>query len=88
MITVMSLSTFNFHHKLLSPYLVQAKHKIKKAEKSLQKVLANQEPANLPSDLETLTDEERFLFRKIGLSMKPYLLLGNSYFILCCWLSF
>lgn len=57
--------------------LAFAKHKIKKAEKSLQKVLANQEPANLPSDLETLTDEERFLFRKIGLSMKPYLLLGR-----------
>lgn len=57
--------------------LAFAKHKIEKAEKSLQKVLANQEPANLPSDLETLTDEERLLFRKIGLSMKPYLLLGR-----------
>lgn len=36
------------------------------------------EPAELPTDLETITDEERFLFRKIGLSMKPYLLLGNG----------
>lgn len=35
-----------------------------------------QEPADLPTDLETITDEERLLFRKIGLSMKPYLLLG------------
>ena len=34
------------------------------------------EPAQLPTDLETISDEERFLFRKIGLSMKPYLLLG------------
>ena len=34
------------------------------------------EPAELPTDLETISDEERFLFRKIGLSMKPYLLLG------------
>jgi hypothetical protein len=39
------------------------------------------EPADLPSDLETITDQERFLFRKMGLSMKPYLLLGkNSHF--------
>ncbi|XP_073149156.1 CRM-domain containing factor CFM3A, chloroplastic/mitochondrial [Henckelia pumila] len=57
--------------------LAFAKHKMKKAEKSLQKVLGNQEPANLPTDLETLTDEERFLFRKMGLSMKRYLVLGR-----------
>lgn len=41
-------------------------------------MLQNQEPESLPTDLETLTDEERFLFRRIGLSMKPYLLLGNT----------
>ncbi|KAI3443625.1 hypothetical protein Pfo_000290 [Paulownia fortunei] len=57
--------------------LALAKGKIRKAEKTLQKVLENQEPENLPTDLETLTDEERFLFRRIGLSMKPYLLLGR-----------
>lgn len=45
-------------------------------------MLENQEPENLPTDLETLTDEERFLFRRIGLSMKPYLLLGKTC-ILC-----
>lgn len=39
------------------------------------------EPADLPTDLETITDEERFLFRRMGLSMKPFLLLGtNSHF--------
>lgn len=37
------------------------------------------EPSDLPDDLETLTDEDRFLFRKIGLSMKPFLLLGKNY---------
>lgn len=37
------------------------------------------EPAELPIDLETLSDEERFLFRKIGLSMKPFLLLGMDH---------
>lgn len=50
---------------------------MKRAEKALRKVLDYLEPASLPDDLETLSDEERFLFRKIGLSMKPFLHLGN-----------
>lgn len=37
------------------------------------------EPEDLPTDLETITDEERLVFRKMGLSMKPYLLVGK-----CC----
>ncbi|KAL2480154.1 CRS1/YhbY (CRM) domain-containing protein [Abeliophyllum distichum] len=57
--------------------LALAKGKIKKAEKVLLRLQNNLEPAELPTDLETLSDEERFLFRKIGLSMKPYLLLGR-----------
>ncbi|KAJ7979345.1 Chloroplastic group IIA intron splicing facilitator CRS1 [Quillaja saponaria] len=61
----------------LEKKLVLAKGKFKKAEKALEKVQGTLEPADLPSDLETITDEERFLFRKIGLSMKPYLLLGR-----------
>ena len=36
------------------------------------------EQEDLPTDLENLSDEERILFRKIGLSMKPYLLLGKN----------
>ncbi|KAE8705890.1 cytokinin dehydrogenase 3 [Hibiscus syriacus] len=45
----------------------------------LEKKLAQEhlDPADLPTDLETLSEEERMLFRKIGLSMKPYLLLGK-----------
>ncbi|KAF3439614.1 hypothetical protein FNV43_RR17892 [Rhamnella rubrinervis] len=54
-----------------------AKGKLKKAERALAQVQDNLEPTELPNDLETLSDEERFLFRKIGLSMKPYLLLGR-----------
>lgn len=50
---------------------------MKKAERALQKLQKNLEPAELPTDLETLTSEERFLFRKMGLSMKPFLVLGN-----------
>lgn len=54
---------------------------MRKANKALAKVQKHLEPADLPTDLETLSDEERILFRKIGLSMKPYLLLGkNEYF--------
>lgn len=64
---------------------MQATGKMRKSEKALQKVLQNQEPENTPTDLETLTDEERFLFRRIALSMKPYLLLGRTckLFIFC-----
>ncbi|KAH6779089.1 hypothetical protein C2S52_010326 [Perilla frutescens var. hirtella] len=57
--------------------LAFAKEKMRKADKNLQKVLKNKEPEELPTDLETLTDEERFLFRRIGLSMKPFLVLGR-----------
>lgn len=55
----------------------QAKSKIGLAERALRRLHEDREPMDLPTDLETLTDEERFLFRKIGLSMKPYLLLGR-----------
>lgn len=61
---------------------MQAKGKITKAEKALWKVQENLKPSELPTDLETLNDEERFLLRKMGLSMKPYLLLGNNCFSL------
>ncbi|XP_027330398.1 CRM-domain containing factor CFM3, chloroplastic/mitochondrial isoform X2 [Abrus precatorius] len=57
--------------------LALAKAKFKKAEKALAKVQRDLDPADIPTDLETLTDEERFLFRKIGLSMKPYFFLGR-----------
>ncbi|XP_065848866.1 CRM-domain containing factor CFM3, chloroplastic/mitochondrial [Euphorbia lathyris] len=57
--------------------LALAKGKMTKAEKGLAKVQQHMEPSGLPSDLETISNEERFLFRKIGLSMKPYLLLGR-----------
>ncbi|KAG9140956.1 hypothetical protein Leryth_010465, partial [Lithospermum erythrorhizon] len=56
---------------------VQAKEKIQKAEKAILKVQKNKKSAELPTDLETLSNEERFLFRKMGLSMKPFLPLGR-----------
>lgn len=35
-------------------------------------------PSQRAADPECLTDEERFMFRKLGLRMKAFLLLGNS----------
>lgn len=61
----------------LKKKLALAKGKVTKAEKIIAKLQGKKEPAELPTDLETITDEERLLFRKIGLSMKPYLLLGR-----------
>lgn len=63
--------------KFLENKLAIAKGKITKAEKALLKLQENFEPAEQPTDLETINDEERFLFRKMGLSMKPYLFLGR-----------
>ncbi|KAJ9167961.1 hypothetical protein P3X46_019548 [Hevea brasiliensis] len=63
--------------KHLQNKLALAKMKLKKADKALAKVQEHLEPAGPPTDLETINDEERFLFRKIGLSMKPYILLGR-----------
>ncbi|GMI97805.1 hypothetical protein like AT4G29750 [Hibiscus trionum] len=61
----------------LEKKLDHAKGRLRKAYKALAKVQEHLDPADLPTDLETLSDEERMLFRKIGLSMKPYLLLGK-----------
>ncbi|XP_057417846.1 CRM-domain containing factor CFM3A, chloroplastic/mitochondrial [Lotus japonicus] len=57
--------------------LAMTKGKYRKADKDLAKLQGDLDPADLPSDLETLTNEERFLYRKMGLSMKPYLVLGR-----------
>ncbi|MCD7459986.1 hypothetical protein HAX54_042521 [Datura stramonium] len=68
-------------HASLVTYLEQklaiAKGKVKKAENMLHKLQENREPSELPTDLEILSAEERFLFRKMGLSMRPFLLLGR-----------
>lgn len=63
--------------KYLQNKLNLAKMKLHKAEKALAKVQEYLQPSAIPSDQEMITDEERFLFRKMGLSMKPFLLLGR-----------
>ncbi|KAJ1379536.1 YhbY-like superfamily, partial [Sesbania bispinosa] len=55
-------------HKLS---LAQAKKL--RAEKLLAKIEASMVPAGPDYDQETITDEERVVFRRIGLRMKPYL---------------
>ena len=57
---------------------LQAKTKVAKAERALAKVQEFLSPAELPTDLETVTDEERFLFRRIGLKMRAFLMLGTT----------
>ncbi|KAK1418831.1 hypothetical protein QVD17_27978 [Tagetes erecta] len=54
-----------------------ADRKLMKAEKALSKVEAFLNPADRQADPESITDEERFMFRKLGLRMKAFLLLGR-----------
>lgn len=55
----------------------QAQKKKLKAEKLLAKIEASMVPAGPDYDQETITDEERVMFRRVGLRMKPYLPLGG-----------
>lgn len=55
----------------------QAQAKNAKAEKELAKIRESWLPVGPPDDQETITDEERVMFRRVGLKMKPYLPLGE-----------
>ncbi|KAK3009176.1 hypothetical protein RJ639_013516 [Escallonia herrerae] len=61
----------------LEKKLAFADRKLMKAERTLSKVEAFLSPADRPTDPESITDEERFMFRKLGLRMKAFLLLGR-----------
>ncbi|KZV48209.1 hypothetical protein F511_10795 [Dorcoceras hygrometricum] len=54
-----------------------AERKLTKAERAVYKVEESLNPADSPQDPESLSDEERFMFRKLGLRMKAFLLLGR-----------
>jgi hypothetical protein len=45
----------------------------------LGKVESGLKPTEDTKPPETITDEERFMFRKLGLRMKAFLLLGKIY---------
>ena len=49
-----------------------------KAEQALSKVEAFLKPSDREPDPESITDEERFMFRKLGFKMKAFLLLGKA----------
>jgi hypothetical protein len=54
----------------------KAERKMEGAQKALAKVEENLKPRMPSEEPETITDEERYMFRKLGLKMKAYLLLG------------
>ena len=59
---------------------VQAQAKKHRAERLLSKIEASMVPAGPDYDQETITDEERAMLHRVGLTMKPYLLLGVLFF--------
>lgn len=57
--------------------LAIARLKKQKAEKDLAKLEVSLAPVEQPADQEAITNEEKFVFRKLGLRMKAFLLLGR-----------
>lgn len=57
----------------------KAQAKMLRAERLLAKIEASMVPAKPSDDMETITDEERFMFRRVGLRMKAYLPLGTAF---------
>lgn len=55
----------------------QAQAKMSRAERLLAKIEASMVPVDPSDDQEIITDEERSVFRRIGLQMKSYLPLGE-----------
>ncbi|MCH82275.1 chloroplastic group IIA intron splicing facilitator CRS1 chloroplastic-like [Trifolium medium] len=55
----------------------EAERKIMRAERALTKVEVSLKPSENRADPESITDEERFMFRKLGLRMKAFLLMGR-----------
>ncbi|KAF8388177.1 hypothetical protein HHK36_026843 [Tetracentron sinense] len=54
-----------------------AERKLMKAERALAKVEEFLKPLASTADPDSISDEERFMFRKLGLKMKAFLLLGR-----------
>ncbi|KAM0936644.1 putative RNA-binding, CRM domain, CRM-domain containing factor CFM3, YhbY-like superfamily [Dioscorea sansibarensis] len=63
--------------KKIERKLSLAEEKLMKAEKALAKVEEFLKPLERTSEPESITDEERFMFRKLGMRMKAFLLLGR-----------
>ncbi|XP_028762399.1 CRM-domain containing factor CFM3A, chloroplastic/mitochondrial [Neltuma alba] len=63
--------------KRLERKLAFAERKVMRAERALAKVEESLKPSEHQPDPQSITDEERFMFRKLGLRMKAFLLLGR-----------
>ncbi|KDP40278.1 hypothetical protein JCGZ_02276 [Jatropha curcas] len=61
----------------LESKLAFAERRLIRAERTLSKVEESLKPAERQVDPESITEEERFMFRKLGLRMKAFLLLGR-----------
>ena len=57
--------------------LFQALKKKARAESELTKVNALLQPSAAPEDVETITEEEKYMFRRLGQRMKAYLEMGT-----------
>ncbi|CAA7028121.1 unnamed protein product [Microthlaspi erraticum] len=57
--------------------LAFAEKRLLKAERALAKVEESLKPSEARTDVEGITEEERFMFQKLGLKMKAFLLLGR-----------
>lgn len=62
---------------LISSSNTQAQAKIHRAERLLSRIEASMILASPSDDQEMITDEERSVFRRIGLRLKSYLPLGK-----------
>lgn len=62
--------------KRIEHKLALAQAKKLRAERLLSKIEVSMIPVGPSDDQETITDEERFMFRRVGLRMKAYLPLG------------
>ena len=60
---------------------MQTLKKKEKAEKLLESLAKDESLQEQEIDKEGITEEERYMLRRIGLKMKPFLLLGD--FIIC-----
>lgn len=59
----------------------QALEKREKAEKLLAELEKAEIPQQPEIDKEGITEEERYMLRKVGLRMKPFLLMGELYYL-------
>lgn len=72
-----SLTLANSAMKKMEARLSEIQERKQKAEKILADLEKSVEPLVMESDREAISKEERYMLRKVGLRMKPFLLLGR-----------